>query len=166
MRHLRAAAGLIFVVLLSLPEGFAAFDLQVEILNGDTQLDFGQQESLDRDGRSIERVETQQVRLRVVTDLGRRYRIFQVFNGELHTPEQDQMPPGALRFFVTQTQGIGGVVHVLSSKPIQVGEEEIFLSESVGSEVELLIRYDFLVPPGQTAGNYQSAITYRLITDG
>ena len=135
--------------------------LEVSTVEGGSTLDFGNLRSLEADGSPVAEAASRQVRLAVRAAAGSAYRITQVVNSEPRNQEGTACPLEAIRYSVTVEKGFG-TLRASSPTPLSVGEQEIFISGETGEEAELLVTYDFMVPPVQKAGRYNATITYRV----
>lgn len=136
-------------------------DLEVAVVTGESSIDFGNLRSLDASGDPAGDAALRQVRLSVVSDLGRPYLITQMLQDYPTNPNGSALAEPALRYSITVEQG-RGIVRTGNLEPLRPGAQEIYVSSDNEEQTVLLIAYDFLVPPGQKAGRYQGIVTYRV----
>ena len=161
----RAAAGAVLFAAVAFlcPKANALEDpvLQVMVLEGGNSLNFGQLRSLDNEGAPLSEASSRRVRVQVVNPDRRSFVVTQIVNMEPVNQNGTSLPPEAIRFRATVENGSGTIL-VSQKQPLEAGLQEIYESADNEQNISLLIIYDFLVPPGQKAGQYQSSITYRL----
>jgi len=146
---------------LGIPSACAeTLDLEAIVVTGESSIDFGNLRSLDASGAPLGDSSVRQVRLSVVSDLGRPYLITQMLQDYPVNPDGSVLEEPAVRFSITVEQG-RGIVRTGNLEPLRPGAQEIYISSDNEEQTVLLINYDFLVPPGQKAGRYQGIVTYR-----
>lgn len=164
LKTLRAlTAGVLFAALILVCPNAHAEDptLQVIVLEGGNSLNFGQLRSLDNEGAPLSETSSRRVRLQVMNPDMLSFVVSQIVNMEPVNQNGTPLPGDAIRFRAAIENGSGTL---LSSQkaPLETGLQEIYESTDNDQNVSILIVYDFLVPPGQKAGQYQSSIAYRL----
>ncbi len=135
--------------------------LQVIVLEGGTSLDFGQLRSLDQEGAPLTDSSSRRVRLQVTHSGTRPFVLSQIVNREPVNQNGTQVPADAIRFRASIENGMG-MLRTSQKEPLETGLQEIYDSDDNDQNVSILIVYDFLVPPGQKAGQYHASITYRV----
>ncbi len=142
---------------------WAEVTLQVTPVQGGASLevDFGTARSLGAEGEEESDTVIRQVRLNVTSNSGRPYQVFQRVNGPWTGPDGKEVPMSAVRFFISETRG--GTNRFPSSAPLDLGEQEIFLSDPSGPADELLLTYTVKLPVGQRAGSYRTTVSYRVV---
>jgi len=134
--------------------------LDVTLIGGGTSIDFGTLKNLTSDGTNVPAAASRQVRL-TITPVGKKpYIVTQILHQDPNNEGGELLRPHSIRYRVNQEMG-SGIVRTPNITPLSTGSQEIFISDSMGSPAILLIIYDFLVPPGQEAGTYNTLITYR-----
>lgn len=136
-------------------------DLEAAVITGENSIDFGNLRSLDLSGEPIGDAAVRQVRISVVSDLGRPYIITQMLQDRPTNSNGAPLEDPGVRFSVSVEQG-RGLVRVGSLEPLKPGAQEIYISSDNEEQTVLLITYDFVVPPGQKAGRYQGIVSYRV----
>ena len=136
-------------------------DLEAAVVTGESSIDFGNLRSLDASGDPVGDSALRQVRISVVSDLGRPYLLTQMLQDYPTNPDGSALEQPAVRFSVTVEQG-SGIVRTGNLEPLKPGAQEIYISSDNEEQTVLLIAYDFIVPPGQKAGRYQGIVTYRV----
>jgi len=141
----------------------AEVTLQVTSVQGSASLevDFGTARGLGPEGEPGMEPVARQVRLSVSSDSGRPYRVFQRVNGPWSGPDGVEIPLGAIRFSISETQ-TSGSNRFPGPAPLSLGEQEIFLSDASGSAENLVISYVAQLPPGQRAGSYRTTVSYQV----
>lgn len=149
-------------VSLAAPQAFSeTLDLQTAVVTGESSIDFGNLRSLDSSGQPLSDSALRQVRLSVVSDLGRPYIVTQMLHDAPMNPNGAILEDQGIRYTVAVEQG-RGIVRTGSLEPLKPGAQEIYISSDNEEQTVLLITYDFIVPPGQKAGRYQGVVTYRV----
>lgn len=163
LKMIKPTAALLAAWVLVCPVAHALEDpiLQVMVLEGGNSLNFGQLRSLDNEGAPLSEASSRRVRLQVINPDRRSFVVTQVVNMEPANQNGTPLPAEAIRFRAAVENGSGTIL-VSQKQPFETGLQEIYESADNEQNVSLLIVYDFLVPPGQKAGQYQSSITYRL----
>ncbi len=147
---------------LAVPQAHAeTLDLEAMVVTGESSIDFGNLRSLDTSGAPAGDSAVRQVRISVVSDLGRPYLITQMLQDYPTNPNGSALEEPAVRFSITVEQG-RGIVRTGNQEPLKPGAQEIYISSDNEEQTVLLINYDFIVPPGQKAGRYQGVVTYRV----
>ena len=143
----------------------AAVTLQVSPVQGgaDLDIDFGTTRSLGPQGELESDTVVRRVKLTITSDSSKPYLVFQRINSAWNNATGKEFPGDSVRFFVTASQA-GGAVRFPNPTALSVGEEEIFLSDSTGSDQELLVTYTVKVPVGQEMGHYRTTLTFRVVS--
>ena len=68
----------------------------------------------------------------------------------------------AIRFSLSETR-TAGLNRFPNPVTLSTGEQELFLSDSSGSDEELLVTYAVQLPVGQRAGSYRTTVSYRAV---
>lgn len=161
LRALRARA-LLAALILVCPNAHAEDPtLQVIVLEGGNSLDFGHLRSLDNEGAPLSEASSRRVRLQVMNPDRLSFVISQIVNMEPVNQNGTSLSADAIRFRAGLENGAGTLL-ASQKELLQTGLQEIYESADNDQNMSLVIVYDFLVPPGQKAGQYQSSITYRL----
>ncbi|OGW72451.1 MAG: hypothetical protein A2Y02_01385 [Omnitrophica bacterium GWA2_52_12] len=141
----------------------AEFALDVETIEGIQDLDFGAVETYSADGEPVSESVSRQILLTVRTDLHRPYRVTQILERQAVNEHSNAMKPETMQYHAVLRQG-DGLLRAPNRRSLELGEQEIFLSNGAGDESEILIQYDLTVPPAGQAGYYRTSIRYRIYT--
>ena len=156
-------SGFILILFFFPNQGHAEFALDVETIEGIQDLDFGSVESYSPDGEPSSESVSRQILLMVRTDLQKPYRVTQILERKAVNENLNAIKPEAIQYTTVLRQG-DGLLRAPSRRNLELGEQEIFLSNGTGDAAEILIQYDLSVPPAEQAGYYRTSIRYRLYT--
>jgi hypothetical protein len=102
------------------------------------------------------------VKLTIQNTSGGRYQVFQRVNAPWTTPSGATFPLEAVRFFVSETVPKGDV-RLPNPIPLEMRDQELYISDSAGSSTELIITYIVQTPVEQSAGEYHTTLSYRVV---
>lgn len=138
-----------------------AQNIQVQVINGGSTIDFGELRSLDAKGNPAGDLSRKQVRLTITNSNGNPYIVTQALQADPRNERGAELDRGAMTFRIELESG-GGIVRTGDGQSFESGEEEIYVSDDAGSDAVLVVTYDFKVPGAQKAGRYHSTVSYRV----
>lgn len=142
---------------------FAELNLAVIPADGRRHVDLGVLESVAKDAAPRPFVYEREIRLVIEHTGPGRYVVSQIFHAPPRGSNGEAFELSRIRTHARIRDGRGNI-RLLSPTPAAAGEQEIFVSDDDGSAAELVVNYEIQVPPFQTAGQYETQISYRVKT--
>ncbi len=102
------------------------------------------------------------VLLKVHSNLGQPYQIFQVVPRKMTNAEGGVIPKGHFLFFGANAKT--GILAVPAPTPVEEGETVVFTSDKKGTPEEFVLNYALTVPSDTKAGSYSSELKYSITT--
>lgn len=141
----------------------AEVTLQVEPVDSRQiqDLDFGDAQSLGPQGESESGTVVRRVKLSISSSSSGRYQVLQRINSSWANLANKEFPIDSVLFSVSESPSKGDV-RFPNPSPLTFADQEIYLSDSSGSDTELLITYTVRVPVGQQSGRYRTTVSYQV----
>jgi hypothetical protein len=142
-----------------------AGDVKIEVvtLGGGRHIDLGVLKSIEEDGGPVTDLFSKEIKLRITNTGSKRYIVSQRLDAPPMSDRGIQFDQGHIRCHVLLNSGTG-IVRVPAPTSLGFGTQELFLSNENGEDTELIVIYDFWLPPFKEAGRYQTSITYEVRT--
>jgi len=138
-------------------------DLSVTFVDGGTGIDFGDLNSLNSDGSDASDSSIGRIRLAVTNTLGLPYVITQRLTKDVENNSGEVISNDAIRFRIVEESG-SGIIRTSDREPLNIFVEDIYLSDTAGTDTTLLITYELMVPAKQKAGRYFSTLSFQVET--
>jgi hypothetical protein len=140
-----------------------ALSVDVVTIDGDRNIDFGQLKSVRSPEHSEPNVYNRQVKLTIDNTTSSRYLVSQIFKDEPRNPKAGPFDMNMIKCYVTVRDG-SGVARIPHPQSVRRGEQDLYLSDATGADAELIVYYSMTIPPNQSAGRYDTSITYKVST--
>ena len=140
-------------------EAVAALTMDVVSLDGSADINFGEIDPQGQEGS----MRTKEVRLIINNSPATRYAVSQIFQSPAIAREGGLFDMSLIRFYAKIRQG-NGELRAMNPVPISNGEQEIFISDGVGENTELILYYMIDITDSSQAGFYNTSIQYKATT--
>jgi hypothetical protein len=146
-------------------EPLFASDVNIEVvtLGGGRHIDLGVLKSIEEDGSPVMDFFSKEIKLTITNAGSKRYIVSQRLDAPPMSDKGIRFDQERIRCHVLLNSGTG-FVRVPVPTSLGFGTQELFLSNQNGEDTELIVIYDFRVPPFKEAGRYQTSITYEVRT--
>lgn len=143
---------------------FATIQVEVQPLSSSRDVDFGRLKSIQDDGSLATGTEVRQVRIIVQnTTPNQRFAVWQIVMRDFTNEKGQPLPLSSIRYSV-QIENGQGLVRIPNRHTLSSGDEQIFISNPEGGNVQLLLTYEMSIQPRQKSGRYISSVEYRTET--
>lgn len=148
-------AMVILVSLLPLQVAQAVLSLSVTPYEGGYDMRFGK---VTYAGERINR----EIKLRITSDIGKQYRVFQVVSDPLRTDAGQEFPSKNLIVYGIRGTNSFGTLHVEQAFPVDLNRQILYTSSTAGASDSFTLVYS-LIPPEQVhPGSYRGRISFVL----
>jgi hypothetical protein len=112
--------------------------------------------------KTSEEKQQKSVVLKVHSNLGEPYQIFQVVPRKMTNEQGAVLPKEHFQFYAKDAKT--GALAVSAPAPVQEGETLVFTSDRKGTPEQFVLNYELTVPKGAKAGSYHSELKYSITT--
>lgn len=135
---------------------FAAFSLAVEPFEGGYDLRFG---NLNTQGTKLVR----EVTIRITTDIGKQYRVYQRIEKPLTTPDQVEIDRNQFQMYTLLNSNSKGTLERIEEFPVMPQDTVVYTSNTAGDGDSFKLVYTLTPSVNQVTGSYYGRILYILI---
>ncbi len=146
------------IFLLNIPHAQAALHLSVNPLEGGSSLRFGRTDGVMEANKAV--------RLRVTSDEGKQYQVYQRLQDPLVNQENNFLGEGVLSTYTTSGSNASGTLYAQSNEPLGQADQLIFTSSQDGQSDTVTVAYVVNPERIRSSGDFVGRIAYTVRSVG
>gem|GEM_PF-507966 len=155
-RYILCAVFCLFVISFVPATAQAVFDLSVTQMEGGFDLRFGTLQPTDF---KLAR----QMTVRVNSDIGKAYRVFQQMTQPLATPQGQPLDPSQFQMYALQGSNTRGTLIYRQEEPVDTYQDLVYTSNATGESDSFQLVYTITPKNGQIPGSYYGRMSLILV---